>query len=508
MIKRLIPLLLTLIFLIENTGTSYALRPIATTNSLEEQTAARQTLKSDLSKEDELIRKALASLVELGRDSQELKELQLKHLTWDDLKWLPPARFIDLTNNIFAREDLWTDVSIHGIYGWYKEFIGNMPPERGSLLQDIGREVLAHELLSLFHAAQNLGFTLSAKDGPKETADIVQAFTEAYAFYYFNKPDRDIARGSGGINSIENQDKDTLDTGTGISGIAHIKDWKGTHRLILLDKNLFIVEMLKRYLKLTGKGNIEVVQADILDYEPEGPIACLRISSSLRHLFRAGEGTLEQKRARARDLFFNRAFSILGDGGVLSVFDKTDEFKDLSEKDFQSDPIEYVAKKYGVDVKGLQAQRNLYKDHFKVIALLGNSVEKAGFVVNIEDVGQGKDRLRQRFLHFKLSAEKPKASSAGANLNSEDREKLRSIESIVSKGIYRIAIRKKWYNGSKEMLDKMNLDKLKAALVKIASDKLMKEVFTPKYMRKLFEENLQYGLYLLDFFTTSVVLHK
>ena len=256
---------------------------------------------------------------------------------------------------------------------------------------------------------RNKLWTGGGKGEGKES--FVDFFAKAYASYYFTHPAEDIMRRTAiPVQGIDSKDGDVLDVGTGISGIVHIRNWESGHKLVLLDESIFITKMLMEFLKFTGKDNVEIVQADITNYNPGRKIRHIRINSALHHLFMRGNSPVEERLLAVRQLFFKKAYSILDDGGSLVIKDRTDEFEDLQEREFEGDPIAYVGANYNVNTQNFmitQAQHDLYAKHFKVVAYLCNSLKDNGFSVAIVQIGSAKDYVsRKPLISFTLEAKK------------------------------------------------------------------------------------------------------
>ncbi|MFQ5951897.1 MAG: phosphate acyltransferase, partial [Candidatus Omnitrophota bacterium] len=380
------------------------------------------------------IHHALSLMVKLIK-KQESANSVLHVLRWDDLEWIPLDLFLDLTANAFAREDLFVDHGVLGLasdiimVGHYRKLIQNLPDKRKAELAGINGHDAARELGRMISFAEDFWFyTLSGNSSafkqvdPEEGKELVRAFAQAYASYYFDHPSESPVGKDGAVSSIEINDTDILDVGAGMPGIFHVRDWQEAHKLTLLDKNLFAIEALRTYLALTGKENIDIVQADFFDYTPEKPIPYMRSNHVLHHLKGGGEGSWQEKIANARQLYFRKAHSILDDEGILAVSDKTDEFRDLLKQEFEGDPIEHLERKYGIDIKSFegipqeQGYLNDLKIHFKVIALLCASIEKEGFDVTIESLRAGRDSRKdiKDYISFKLTAKKKKRQPGAA----------------------------------------------------------------------------------------------
>ena len=83
------------------------------------------------------------------------------------------------------------------------------------------------------------------------------------------------------------------------------------------------------FLKFTGKDNVEIVQADIANYNPERKIHHIRINSALHHLFMKGNSPIEERLLAVRQLFFQKAYSILNQisESVLMGFERLIRYK-------------------------------------------------------------------------------------------------------------------------------------------------------------------------------------
>ncbi|MDD5439299.1 MAG: hypothetical protein PHS37_03840 [Candidatus Omnitrophica bacterium] len=344
-----------------------------------------------------------------GAEHTESLKLYGCPITWQDIRWISYPLFLDLATNIFASDDLVTDLSGYNIMGFAGLFFDDLPAERAVLRQS-DRQDQTEAFRNLIGRIEDIGRWAFRSATVEDRDRLVNAFSDAYAAYYAAFPDEDVMRGSTAERPIDYGDGDTLDIGTGITGIYHSTHWTGAHKLVLLDDSPFAARSVKKYCEMTGRSNVEVVEGAIAQYDPGISFQHVRASSMLHHLSPVGEGTVEQRRQKARELVFSKVSSVLSSDGTFHIYDRTDEFRDLLETPFDGDPITYMLETRGVTVDGFvlnRYTRETYANQFKVLALIAAEIEAAGFSLTIDHVESATDsRTHKPFLLFEISARK------------------------------------------------------------------------------------------------------
>jgi len=178
-------------------------------------------------------------------------------------------------------------------------------------------QALNRNMESLF---QELTRTLKNDPQYFDDPEIIKLLSESYSFYLFK---------TGNFpwdNTLPDFSKDAthpiMDIATGLTGFNMIHLWPADHpTLFLTDNQPFITEGLKHYKSLAGKRNIEILNIEFGNNEPEvPPLGEIWANKILHHLKR-----------KERLQFLNWALKNLIHGGALKILDTDLEHRILKK---------------------------------------------------------------------------------------------------------------------------------------------------------------------------------
>jgi hypothetical protein len=179
-------------------------------------------------------------------------------------------------------------------------------------------QALNRNMESLFQA-----LTRILKKDPQyfEDPEIIKLLSESYSFYLFktgNFPwDNTLPEFSGDATHL------IMDIATGLTGFNMIHLWPADGpTLFLTDNQPFITEGLKHYKSLARKRNVEILNIEFGQNEPEvPPLGGIWANKILHHLKR-----------EERLQFLNWAFKGLAPGGALQILDTDLEHRILKKE--------------------------------------------------------------------------------------------------------------------------------------------------------------------------------
>lgn len=225
------------------------------------------------------------------------------------LKSVYPEVVIDLADLIYAQhERLAVILSFDHINMNLKKGLGD---NHGPL------EPINHKMGQLFY---QLARTIIENPFLKEDQEIVRLLSESYSYYLYQTKNFpwEYSIPSRPLKSHQS----ILDVATGLAGFSMIHKWPDNYpKLVLSDSDPFIVSGLSHYLKLTGKKNVILVEADFPERPPKGTtFGCIMANKFLHHLRRPG-----------RIQFLKWSIGILEPNGVLEILDTDLEYHILEQ---------------------------------------------------------------------------------------------------------------------------------------------------------------------------------
>ena len=274
-----------------------------------------------------------------GRENQKCFNLLLRSIY--------PEVMIDLADLIYAQHER---LAVYLSFDQININLKNNLDANGYLL-----EKLNQKMAQLFH---QLATTISENHFLKEDSKIICLLSESYSYYLYqtkNFPWEDVPQ-----LRLLNLEDSVLDVATGLAGFSRINSWpENFPQLVLSDNENFIVNGLSHFLKLTGKKNVILLEADFPKKPPEGmKFGFIVVNKFMHHL---------QRGDRINFLKWSRC--VLEEHGVLEILD-TDLENHIIE---QSSQPEFKNK---LTVGYLKTLVEIESDYTKTLKF---DVEDAGF---------------------------------------------------------------------------------------------------------------------------------
>ena len=276
---------------------------------------------------------------EEGRENQKCFNLLLRSIY--------PEVMIDLADLIYAQHER---LAVYLSFDQININLKNNLDANGYLL-----EKLNQKMAQLFH---QLATTIAENHFLKEDSKIIRLLSESYSYYLYqtkNFPWEDVPQ-----LRLLNLEDSVLDVATGLAGFSRINSWpENFPQLVLSDNESFIVNGLSHFLKLTGKKNVILLEADFPKNPPEGmKFGFIVVNKFMHHL---------QRGDRINFLKWSRC--VLEKHGVLEILD-TDLENHIIE---QSSQPEFKNK---LTVGYLKTLVEIESDYTKTLKF---DVEDAGF---------------------------------------------------------------------------------------------------------------------------------
>ena len=268
-----------------------------------------------------------------------------------------------------------------------------------NLKKDLGEnygplETINKKMGQLFY---QLGRTVIRNPALRKDSEIIRLLSESYSYYLYqteNFPWENPAQ-----PRFLNPHQPVLDVATGLAGFSMIHNWPDNFpKLFLSDNDPFIVSGLSHYLKLTGKKNVVIIEADFPESPPQGiTFGFIMVSKFLHHLKRPG-----------RIQFLKWSIDILDPNGVLEILD-TDLEHHILEQSKRSGFGDKLTEGYRETLVEIE---NDFKDTLK------GDVEDAGFRITHFDCRDYHDEtdafsqtpgdnLSLKFAGLEIVSEKP-----------------------------------------------------------------------------------------------------
>ena len=215
------------------------------------------------------------------------------------LRSIYPEVMIDLADLIYAQhERLAVHLSFDHININLKKDLGK---NHGPL------EETNQKMAQLFY---QLVRTVVGNSVLKQDSEIIRLLGESYSYYLYqteNFPWEDPLQ-----PRLTNLQQPVLDVATGLAGFSRIYSWPANFpQLVLSDNEPFIVCGLSHYLKLTGKKNVVLVEAEFPAKPPQGmKFGFVMANKFLHHLQRPD-----------RIKFLKWSMDVLESNGVLEILD-------------------------------------------------------------------------------------------------------------------------------------------------------------------------------------------
>ena len=263
------------------------------------------------------------------------------------LRSIYPEVMIDLADLIYAQHER---IAVHLNFYHINANLKKYHSENSNSLENINQKMtdLFYQLARTVIASQNL----------RQDFKIIQLLSESYSYYLYqtkNFPWEDVPQ-----LRLLNLEDSVLDVATGLAGFSRINSWpENFPQLVLSDNENFIVNSLSHFLKLTGKKNVILLEADFPKKPPEGmKFGFIVVNKFMHHL---------QRGDRINFLKWSRC--VLEEHGVLEILD-TDLENHIIE---QSSQPEFKNK---LTVGYLKTLVEIESDYTKTLKF---DVEDAGF---------------------------------------------------------------------------------------------------------------------------------
>ena len=191
-----------------------------------------------------------------------------------------------------------------------------------NLKKDLGENCGSLEAINkkMGHLFYQLARTIIADPTLRQDSQIIRLLSESYSYYLHqteNFPWEDLVQ-----PRPLNLHQPVLDAATGLAGFSMIHNWpENFPKLVLSDNEPFIVCCLSHYLKLTGKKNVILVEAEFPENPPTGmKFGLIMATKFLHHLKRPD-----------RIQFLKWTLSALEPEGMLAIMDTDLEHEILEQ---------------------------------------------------------------------------------------------------------------------------------------------------------------------------------